>query len=172
MFSYLIKNKFAVVDIETTGLSPRRDEIVEICIIKILNGRVQNLYETLVKPTQDVSFLLTKIHGIDNDMLAIAPEKSEVTPIVKEKLSKVILVEHSRNDFDSKFLEVFLSSKPWHTTLNTLSLAKKLYPNLDSYSLYSLCKHKSISLKQHHTAKGDAIATAKLLITFLKESSK
>lgn len=166
--------KYAVVDLETTGFLPKRDEIIEICIITITNGEIQDIYETLIKPSKPVNLSLTKIHRIDNDMLSIAPEKEELIPIIKDKLLNTILVEHNRNNFDSSFLENFLSARPWITTLNTLSFAKQLYPNLKKYSLEFLCKYKTIPVyqDQQHTAKGDALSTAKLFISFQKELNK
>lgn len=155
--------KFAVVDLETTGLSSVKHEIVEICIVQLCKGQVINIFETLVKPQNLVSISLTKLHGIDNDMLMVAPEKEEVIPKVIDLLSSSILVEHSTNNFDARFLESFLKCKPWSYSINTLGLAKKCYPGLARYNLPSLCRSLSIELAAHHTARGDAEATAELL---------
>ncbi len=155
--------KFSVVDLETTGFSTVKHEIVEICIVQLYKGQVINVFETLVKPQNLVSISLTKLHGIDNDMLMVAPEKEEVIPKVIDLLSSNILVEHSTNNFDGRFLESFLKCKPWSYSINTLELAKKCYPGLARYNLPSLCRSLSIQLTAHHTARGDAEATAELL---------
>jgi len=154
--------KFSVVDLETTGFSPAKHEIVEICVVQLYRGQVINVFETFVKPQKPVSFPLTRLHGIDNDMLMLAPEKEEVVPKVIDLLSNTVLVEHSKNGFDSRFLESFLKCKPWSYSMNTLELAKTCYPRLAKYDLPSLCRSLSIELTAKHTARGDAEATAQL----------
>ena len=154
--------KFSVVDLETTGFSPAKHEIVEICVVQLYKGQVINVFETFVKPQNPVKLSLTKLHRIDNDMLMVAPEKEDVIPKVIDLLSNTILVEHSTNDFDSRFLESFLKCKPWSYAVNTLKLAKTCYPRLAKYNLPSLCRSLSIELTSQHTARGDAEATAEL----------
>lgn len=161
---------FSVVDLETTGLSYEKDEVLEISVVHVSDGVIKSVWDSLVKPKKRVRLELTEIHGIDNDMLMTAPSKPFVTAKVSALLESTYFVEHSQNNFDSTFLENFLSHKNWLGSINTLRLAKLINPGLKSYSLETLCKNERIELPKHHTAKDDAIATANLFIKLVEKS--
>ena len=161
---------FSVVDLETTGLSYEKDEILEISIVHVNNGVIKNVWDSLVKPKKRVRLELTEIHGIDNDMLMTAPSKPFIVPKVSALLEDTYFVEHNQNNFDSTFLENFLCHKNWFGTINTLRFAKLIIPGLKSYSLETLCNNERIELPKHHIAKDDAIATANLFIKLVEKS--
>ena len=158
---------FSVVDIETTGLSPKKDEIIEICIIKLKGVKIKEKWDTLIQPEFPVSIKLTRIHGISNDMLMLAPEKYEVLPIINKKLKDTILVEHNVSHFDSRFLEYFIGDKIWKCELNTIKLSKLLLPGLKKYSLKYLTNYLGIELLEHHSASFDAMATTELFVKLI-----
>jgi len=162
---------FSVVDLETTGFSFEKDEILEICVVHINNGNINNVWDSLVRPKKRVRLELTEIHGIDNDMLMIAPSKPIIAAKVATLLKGTHFVEHNQNNFDSAFVENFLGHKNWAGSSNTLRLAKLINPGLKSYSLESLCKNEGIDLSKHHIAKDDALATAKLFIKLVNKSA-
>lgn len=161
---------FSVVDLETTGLSYEKDEILEISIVHVNNGAIKNVWDSLVQPKKRVRLELTEIHGIDNDMLMMAPSKPFIVPKVSALLEGTYFVEHNLNNFDSSFLENFLCHRNWLGTINTLRFSKLVLPDLKNYSLEALCKKERIELPKHHTAKDDAIATANLFIKLIEKA--
>lgn len=163
---------FSVVDLETSDLSPTKGEILEICILQVKNCKIIDTFETLVRPTRRVKLSSITVHGIDNDTLMMAPDKLFVVPKVIKMLHNTILVEHNLNNFDSGFLQIFLKESPWLRTMNTLSLARIIMPNLKSYSLRNLCSTFAINISEQHSARVDAEATAKLFIKLLEVCEK
>lgn len=162
--------EFSVVDLETTGLSPDNDEILEICIVQVKNGIIGEVWDSLVQPKKSVPLAVTKIHGINHDMLMVAPSKRSLVGDVEKRLNKKLLVEHSQNNFDSRFVENFLGHKSWLGEVSTLDMARILLPGLNQYNLKSVCESQSIELKHHHTAKDDACATAHLFIKLIEKA--
>jgi DNA polymerase III epsilon subunit family exonuclease len=158
----------AVVDIETTGFSVDRDEIVEVAIVTVYNGVIGEQWVSLVRPAKSVGLRSTKIHGIDNDMLMTAPRREMVVQEVARRLVGTVLVEHNLDGFDSRFLSRFLGEEPWSGRLNTLSEARRRFPGLGKYDLPTLCTHLGVSLERHHHAGTDALATAGVLIRLLE----
>jgi len=158
---------FSVVDLETTGLSSNKNEIVEICIVTVSGREIKDEWNTLVQPSNLISFKITRIHGITNDMIMTAPEKYEVLPILKKKLKNTILVEHNMGGFDSRFLTKFIGEKVWRYEVNTIKMAKFLNPKLRSYKLKNLSNFYGVKLSNHHQALSDTIATARIFIKML-----
>ena len=163
---------FSVVDLETTGLSPHKDEILEVCIVRVKNGDILEIWKSLVRPNKRIPLSAIEIHGINNDMLMDAPEKTFLKPEIEKFLANTVLVEHSKNFFDSNFLIHFLGHKTWDAEVSTLQLARWLMPGLDKYDLESLCMRESITLEKHHSAEDDAIATANLFIKLVQRAEK
>jgi len=159
--------RFAVVDLETSGLNPKRDEIVEIAIVSVNDLIVVDEYSSLIKPENYLDLDLTKIHGIDNDMLMIAPEPDDVKPEIEKRFTGAVLVEHARGEFDSAFLRRFLGNEPWDGIFNTLEECRNRYSQWRKYDLSTVCKRMDIDLGKHHEALEDARATAKVLIKLL-----
>ena len=160
--------RYAVVDVETAGLSFDHDEILEIAIVTVEGGAIQEQWVSLVRPTNPVSLRATKIHGIDNDLLMTAPRKELVAREARSRLGGAIIVEHSQNGFDSKFLARFLGAEPWRGSMSTLNMARSLYPKLGKYDLPAVCSHLGVELNAQHQAASDALATAKILVRMLE----
>jgi DNA polymerase III epsilon subunit family exonuclease len=163
---------FIVVDLETTGLEPNLDRIIEIGAVKVLNGEIVDEWGTLVNPGIFVPDVVTNITGITTEMLQDAPSFDDVK---EEYLSffddNAIFVAHNV-DFDRDFLNSHLtqhSSKPMvGPYMCTFKLAKQVHPNLSKYSLGSLAELFDVDLQQAHRAVHDARATAELMLKFLK----
>ena len=165
--SWFYNTIFSVVDIETTGFSVYTDEIVELAIVKIANGVIVKEWSTIIKPSNPLKLKTIKIHGLDNDTLMLAPEKGEVKQIAHDLLVNTTFVEHSQRRFDSLFLEYFFGEKIWNEEVNTLRLARDLFPQYPNYKLSYLCEMNGIALGHHHYALDDATSTAKLFIKFM-----
>lgn len=162
---------FVVVDVETTGLAPALDHIVEIATVKVLNGEVVDEWYSTVNPGVYVPQDTTSITGITTDMLEHAPNFENIVEHYMTFMENAVFVAHSV-EFDRNFinehlrkLSLPLLSGPY---LCTFKLAKQVHPNLAKYGLGNLAETFGIEMPQAHRALHDARATAQLLIKFLR----
>ncbi len=161
---------FVVVDVETTGLSPRDGGITEIAMIKVRNGMLWDEYTTLVNPLMPIPDEVTALTGIDDGMVADAPTAEEVAPAISEFLGSGVFTAHNA-PFDLGFVNSTLAKgkieRIQNPVLCTCKLARRLLPNLYSKSLGPVAKQLGIRNSHRHRAAGDAYATAQVLIRFL-----
>jgi DNA polymerase-3 subunit epsilon len=163
---------FAVVDVETTGLSPRHgDRIVEIGITQLnSNLAVEDTLETLLNPGRDVG--PTSIHGITAEMICHAPTFADVAPAIVAFVDGRIVVAHNAL-FDLRFIESEMERTSYGDRilkhLCTLNLAKAYIGSAPSYKLACLCDYFDITLQEHHSALADSQATAALLAILANE---
>jgi DNA polymerase-3 subunit epsilon len=166
------KQKYAVVDIETTGGRKSGNSITEIAVVTVLNRRVVNEWSTLVNPQRRIPAYITHLTGIDNAMVADAPLFSDIADELETQLEGCIFVAHNVG-FDYGFIKSAFESinrsfhKPKYCTVRN---ARKSFPGLKSYSLGNLTEHFEISLNNHHRALSDAKATANLLLLIQNQS--
>lgn len=163
-------NFFAILDIETTGFSPKKgDKIVEIAIISIdCNGNEVDRYETLINPRREVT--ATNIHGITAEMLQNAPTIDMIIGDIVFHLNNKTIVGHNIQ-FDLSFINHEIKR---HFQIQdeiygicTLNLSKIIEPNLPMRKLETLCSYFNIDNKNSHSAIGDCEATVQLF-TILK----
>ncbi|GAB3663943.1 exonuclease domain-containing protein [Echinicola sediminis] len=155
---------YAVVDIETTGGYGKRHRITEIAALLHDGEKVLNSYQTLVNPECEIPGYITGLTGIDQQMVADAPVFEEIAEELFEFLEGKIFVAHNVN-FDYQFIKAEFERIGMEFELPklcTVRLSRKIFPGLRSYSLGSICEHKSINIKARHRAFGDAEATAEL----------
>ncbi len=161
---------FVVVDVETTGLSPRDGGITEIAMIKVRNGMLWDEYTTLVNPLMPIPDEVTALTGIDDGMVAGAPTAEDVAPAISEFLGSGVFTAHNA-PFDLGFVNSTLAKgkieRIQNPVLCTCKLARRLLPNLYSKSLGPVAKQLGIRNSHRHRAAGDAYATAQVLIRFL-----
>lgn len=166
---------FCVLDVETTGLAPHYNNIIEIGIVKVSNLKIIDTFETLINPARDIPYYITRITGISNDDVFSAPFFEDAADQICDFISTDILTAHNLS-FDKSFLkkELLFSDRKEIKNLNlcTRKLAQRAYPALRSKSLSSLCKHFHVRNKNPHRALPDAEVTAKVLIKMLKELIK
>ena len=166
---------FAVVDVETTGFSPRlHDRVVEIAVVRLSRrGEPAEEYTTLVNPGRDVG--PTHIHGITPTDIQGAPAFEEIAGDVGRLLEDAILVAHNLR-FDRSFLDAeFRRVAPgWPELpgLCTLELAYQLEPKSASRKLAECCARAGVAHGKSHCALDDARATAHLLIAYLEMGTK
>jgi DNA polymerase-3 subunit epsilon len=171
---------FAVVDVETTGFSPKRgDRIVEIAIVHLSpEGEIENSWDTLVNPRRDVG--ATHVHGITSSDVAHAPVVEDLTPRVLNLLSERVLVAHNLA-FDLRFLSAELSyisdedlvlelnGSILFTSICTMQLASSFFPG-SARSLDVCCQQASIERAHSHSALADARDTGRLLSHYMSRS--
>jgi DNA polymerase III epsilon subunit family exonuclease len=163
---------FISVDVETTGLDPRRDAIIEIGAVKVRGGAIVGEFDTLVSIDRAIPPDAQRVHHITLEMLAGAPRIGEALPLLWSFAGDGTLVEHSSRAFDVAFLEHANGSPLAVPFVNTCTLSRRLFPFHRSHSLEQCCKRFAIANQQKHRALSDARATAHLLIKMLEVCSK
>jgi DNA polymerase-3 subunit alpha (Gram-positive type) len=168
----LSEDTFVVFDVETTGLSAVYDTIIELAAVKVKNGEIIDRFESFANPHHPLSATTIELTKITDDMLKDAPDVEEVLEKFYDWIGDCVLVAHNAS-FDIGFLNVGFKKigrgKVTNPVIDTLELARYLYPELKNHRLNTLCKKFNIELTQHHRAIYDAEATGYLLIHLLKD---
>ncbi len=163
---------FVVCDVETTGLNPVTNRIIEIALIKIENFKITDKFTTLINPEIFIPPFITQLTGIRNEDVFTAPRFSDIINEITKFLKDSVFVAHNAS-FDYKFLiHSFLRenfSPPSNPVLCTKLLARRIIPGLTSYGLHSLTNFFKIKNIHQHRAYGDALATSHLLIKLIEE---
>ena len=161
---------YCIVDIETTGNSIKGNRITEISIFKYDGYEIVDEYTTLVNPHCEIPYFITRLTGIDNDMLRDAPTIEEIAQNILDITKGTIFVAHSVN-FDYNIIKNELKEIGYEFTrkkLCTVRLSRKLLPGYHFYSLGKLCSSLNIPLTDRHRARGDAHATTLLFQKLLR----
>lgn len=163
---------YVVFDVETTGLSSVYDTIIEIAGVKMKNGEIIDKFESFANPHKPLPEKIIEITKITDDMLVDAPEVDDVLKQFHEWVGDSTLVAHNAT-FDIGFLnagyEKIHLNKVSNPIIDTLELARYLFPELGNHRLNTLCKHLNVELVQHHRAIYDAEATAYLFWKLLEK---
>ena len=157
--------KFAIVDLETTGVRPSHDKITEIAIILHDGEQEEGRWSTLVHPETGINTAIQELTGINDELVAEAPKFYEIARHIVEYTEDRVFVAHNVR-FDYTFLrEEFarLGFTYSRKQLCTLALARKCWPGQGSFSLGKLCARLNIPLARAHRAMDDAAATAQVL---------
>lgn len=158
---------FVSVDVETTGLDPKRDRIVEIGAVKTRAGKILDEWSTLVTIDITIPYAAARVNQITNDMLVGQPLIEDALAMLHAFTGDGTLVEHSWKAFDLPFLEEAHGGAFSVLAINTCTLSRKLFPFHRKHSLEECCRRHQIANRQQHRALGDARATAELLLAFL-----
>jgi DNA polymerase III subunit epsilon len=164
---------YSIIDIETTGGSPKTEKITEIAILIHDGVNVINEFCTLVNPEKKIPGFITGITGISDEMVANAPKFYEIARKVVEITENKIFVAHNAA-FDYGFIFEEYRNLGYafeRNRLCTVKLSRKLIPGLRSYSLGKLCSDLNIPISNRHRARGDALATVKLFEILLAVDS-
>lgn len=162
--------RYAIIDVETTGGRPGRDRITEIAIALVEHGEIIDEFTSLVNPERAIPYQITRITGIDNEMVKSAPRFYEVAKRIVEITEGAVFVAHNVR-FDFGFVAHEFRRLGYTFTrkqLCTVRLSRKVFPGLKSYSLGNLCKHFGIKNNAAHRAWGDVDATVQLFQRLLK----
>ncbi|MFS0865068.1 PolC-type DNA polymerase III [Fredinandcohnia sp. 179-A 10B2 NHS] len=171
----LSEDTYVVFDVETTGLSAVYNTIIELAAVKVRNGEIVDRFEAFANPHHPLSATTIELTGITDDMVNTAPEIEEVLSDFKTWAEDAIFVAHNAS-FDMGFLNVGYKKAGFEQATNpvidTLELARFLYPELKNHRLNTLCKKFDIELTQHHRAIYDAEATGYLALKLLKDAAE
>ena len=167
---------FTALDIETTGLDPKLDKIIEVAAVKVREGKIVDEFQSLLSPGRRLEERITELTGITDDMLADAPMPAQVIGKLLQFIGKDVLLGHSVL-FDYSFVKRaavdlgMVQGEDYNFDkmqgLDTLKLARIYLPELESRSLPFLCKHFGIPQRAHR-AMEDIRATVMLYDTLAK----
>ncbi|WP_096435372.1 PolC-type DNA polymerase III [Alteribacter populi] len=164
---------YVVFDVETTGLSAVYNTIIELAAVKVKDGEIIDRFESFADPHEKLSPTIIELTGITDDMVDGAPEVGDVLKDFHEWMDDAILVAHNAS-FDMGFLDAGYKrigyDKTPNPVIDTLELARLLYPTFRNYRLNTLCKKFNIELVSHHRAIYDAEATGHLLWKMVKDA--
>ena len=158
---------YIAFDLETTGLKPQENEIIEIGALKVREGKVVDRFMEFIHPLSPISSAISELTGITNDMVATARSCEQVLPDFLDFCEDDVLIGHNVM-FDYSFTKCSASKcgLPFEKNgLDTLKIARKVHKDFPSKSLGALCDYYHIENKSAHRAYHDALATAKLYQT-------
>ena len=153
--------EFVALDLETTGLDPRLDRIVEVGAVIFRGNEVLGTHETLVDPGIRIHPRITAIHGITNKMTTGSPTPEEAVSELERFIgSRPLVIQNA--PFDLGFIQetrrVLSGSPLGNDVFDTCRLAPLVFPGMSSYSLGPLSKALGISAKREHRAVDDSLA--------------
>lgn len=162
------ETKFVAIDVETTGLSPLYNELIEISAIKYEGAKKLDTFSTLIKPKKEVSSTITNLTGITNKMLEDAPTIEKVMPELIEFIGDNPIVAHNAN-FDYSFLQnnsnkSFTNNK----VIDTVAISRKMLPNLPNHKLNTVARYIGIQEEGYHRAEFDCECCAKIYTKYLE----
>ncbi|MCA1030484.1 ATP-dependent DNA helicase DinG [Bacillus timonensis] len=168
---FLVKQRFAVIDIETTGNSPKKgDKIIQFAAVVIENGEIIQRFTSFVNPKSAIPTFIEQFTGISDSVVKNAPDFSTIAPEIVNILEGAYFVAHNV-PFDLSFLQEELSNNGFQLflgpTIDTVELARIMLPWADSYKLGQLAEDFSITHDNPHRADSDAEVTAELLLKML-----
>ena len=152
---------YAFLDLETTGLNPEFDEIIEVGVVIAEDGNVLERFHTLVNPGKKLTPIITRITGITDEMLADAPNLLEVNSTVLELLGDLPVVGHNIS-FDASFLKNKVSRQFQNQLIDTLELAQIVLPCAGSYRLEAMKADLGLAGGVSHRALEDAESACNL----------
>ena len=164
---------FVVFDLETTGLG-RCDKITEIGAVRMECGEVTDTFSSLVNPGRPIPYAVQRLTGITDRMVETAPTIEELLPAFLDFIGDCPLIAHNA-PFDIGFLFrecEALGLMPEIPLVDTLRLARRVWPKLPSYKLTFLTDYFCIAQDDAHRAWCDAEATGKLYCMMRERSFK
>ena len=161
---------FVVFDLETTGLLPTEDEIIEIGAVKIVDGKLKETFACFVKPSRPIPEEATKINNITNDMVAGAYSINQVFPDFYKFCEGAVMVGHNAIDFDFKFVDHIakqMGYKMNHERMDTILMSRSKLSHLRAHNLKAISAYLGVELIDAHRAVNDTIATAQVFLKLL-----
>jgi DNA polymerase-3 subunit epsilon len=175
VFQYLRLMNYVIIDVETTGGSPKTTKITEIALYKFDGQSIVDEFVTLINPEEKIPDFIVKLTGISDRMVSDAPKFYEIAKKIVEFCKDCIFVAHNvsfdynvirgefkRLGFDFRFPQ-----------LCTVRASRLIFPGYESYSLGKITRELGIQINGRHRAGGDALATAHLFqMMHIKDGKK
>jgi DNA polymerase III epsilon subunit family exonuclease len=167
--------RFVAIDVETTGLDPRRDAIVSVAVVPFEGGVPAGGCDTLVNPGRPIPPASTRIHGITDAMVRDSPRVDQVLDEIDALCGDHVIVGHGVA-FDLVVLERarHAQHRPRlpNTSLCTKRLAAALNPGWDDVTLEALAARLGVPVVGRHTARGDAVTAGAIMLGLLPELAR
>ena len=168
-----ILDKYVVIDLETTGhAAAAKDKIIEVGMVIIQDDKIVDEYTTFLHPEQTIPPFISNLTGITDEDVAEAPTFTACADHIVDLFKDSYLIAHNV-PFDLGFLNAELKAsgrKPLsNPSIDTVELARILYPDAPGYKLGQLAAYLEIEHDDPHRALSDAFVTAKLFIMLKKK---
>jgi DNA polymerase-3 subunit alpha (Gram-positive type) len=161
---------YVVFDIETTGLDPLKNEITEIGALKIKGKELENVFSHLIKPAKPIPPEITRLTGIDDEIVKDSPLVKEIIPKFIDFIGSSALIAHNA-EFDFSFIKAQsekLGLKPLdNSVICTVKIARYLIPHLQNHKLHTVASHFGLRVQNRHRAIGDVELTFQIWVNFL-----
>jgi len=172
-YNKFLETEFTVFDIETSGLNPASDEILEIAGIKLRGKEELERFEVLIQPTRAIPREVEKIHGLNEVFLLVNGQNNKKA--MGDFLNFVgssIVVGHNIREFDWLFvlhhIQRFGLAKPENKMIDTLELSRKLL-SLPRHNLGEVSKHFGYEIKNAHRAMPDVEGNVKVFVGLMEK---
>ncbi len=156
---------YVVFDLETTGMSPAADEIIEISAVRVKEREIVDTFSTLVNPGRPIPRQATAVNGITDEMVRSAPEIAEALADFLVFIGDFVLVGHNIHSFDLKFIyekaENLFGKTVGNDYIDTLYMARQCLPGLSHHKLVDVASYFHISVEGAHRALNDCIMNLK-----------
>lgn len=166
---------YVIFDTETTGLSAQYDKVIELAAVKMKNGTVIDRFEQFIDPGHPLSQTTINLTSITDDMVRGSKSEEEVFKMFQDFCKDCVIVGHNAT-FDVDFMNTGYErhhlptiQEPW---IDTLPLARFLYPEMKGFRLNTLAKKLDVTLEHHHRAIYDAEATGYIYYAMLKDAEE
>ena len=156
---------YIVFDLETTGVNPDKDDIIEISALKVRDHEVKEEYSALVNPGRHIPAQATAVNGITDEMVADAPDIKTVMAQFMEFIGDGVLVGHNIHTFDTNFIydaawEAF-GKELSNDYIDTLYMARRCLAELSHHRLTDVAAYFQIETKGAHRALADCLMNQK-----------
>ena len=161
-----LNTEYIVFDIETTGLSQKKNKIIEIGAVKVKDGEEIDRFSEFINPEEPIPYSIEQLTSITDEMVMHAPTVDVILPKFLEFCGDDIVVAHNAA-FDTGFINKNakdLGMKFDNTIMDTMTLSHVLLPELGKFTLDRVCKALNVKNEHHHRAVDDANATAKIFV--------
>ena len=169
----LLLDEFVAIDVETTGLKPRQQRVIEVALIRYKGGQEVERFESLLNPDREIPAYIANLTTITNAHVEDAPRFHEVAGRVIEFIDTSLLVGHNIA-FDLSFVNAELErcdrAKLINERIDTMGIARRFLPSLRKASLDSVARQVGLQPRKIHRAGGDAQLTAEVAIRLVGEA--
>ena len=167
-----LSGSFVVFDTETTGLNTQMDKLIEISAVRVENGKITEVFDTFVDPAMPIPAKVVELTGINDGMVAGAPDPDTALKQFLKFAGDRVLVAHNAHGFDIPILQAAARRagvefrNPY---IDSLPMAQALYPGLGNYKLDTVNKYLELPKFNHHRAGDDAAALAAIFCKMLED---